>query len=382
MSATARSESRIFYVLPHVQISGGCKVAFEQATHLVDRGYQVYVLTKEGQPPSWMTTQAEMGKKAHWDGQFDGQDILIFTWDYDVDYVVRQSARKFYLVQHFVHPLVQILQLPLDGFIAVSKYVQRHTRSKYSVCSFLVPNGLNHDTFRAYPDVQRDPNLVVTMDWRGQACWKGFDDVERAIQLLQEVRPQTRLRMIEGLTPQGVARVYASAAVYVAGSWYEGFGLPLLEAMACGCAVVSTENKGSDEFAIDGQTCIKVPVRNPEALAKAIIRVLDDDNLRRRLVANGLQMAQRYAWEKSIDVLQYALGLTDELPNNELARLQPSKPAQSQESWDSLVVRGRVASLSEACRVYRTRQEERAAGRVLWNRVKRLGKRFLGKGAR
>jgi len=107
-----------------------------------------------------------------------------------------------------------------------------------------------------------------------------------------------------------MADVYSSATIYVSGFWYEGFGLPLLEAMACGCAVVTTDSKGIDDFAIADKTCLKIPPQQPEAMAQAVKRLLKDHRLRSKLIKNGLKMAKKFTWDKSIDKLEHFLGLS------------------------------------------------------------------------
>ena len=76
------------------------------------------------------------------------------------------------------------------------------------------------------------------------------------------------------------------ANVFVYASWYEGFGLPPLEAMACGVPVVTTDCGGVLEYAIDGYNSLVTPIRDPTALAQAIQRLLSDRHLAAQLIQN------------------------------------------------------------------------------------------------
>ena len=95
-----------------------------------------------------------------------------------------------------------------------------------------------------------------------------------------------------------LGREYAAAEVFVVGSWFEGFCQPGLEALACGVPLVTTDNGGCLEYAIDGETALVVPPRDPVAMAQAIGRLLDDPVLAATLRANGLELvAQRFDWD-------------------------------------------------------------------------------------
>lgn len=87
----------------------------------------------------------------------------------------------------------------------------------------------------------------------------------------------------------------AEALVYP--SLYEGFGLPVLEAMACGAPVVTSDVSALPEVA--GEAALLVDPRDPTAIASAIERILREEDLRRDLVARGLARAARYTWEET-----------------------------------------------------------------------------------
>ena len=104
-------------------------------------------------------------------------------------------------------------------------------------------------------------------------------------------------KKIGWLSREELCRYYSAADVFVYTSLFEGFGLPPLEAMACGCAVVMTDSFGSRDYAIPGVNCIVVQ-KNPEAIALAIDELLSDDSLRNSLIKEGLRTAKSF----SIDI--------------------------------------------------------------------------------
>ncbi|MDO8533110.1 MAG: glycosyltransferase family 4 protein [Dehalococcoidia bacterium] len=305
-------QQRIFFVLPHANLRGGNKIVFEVADGLTDHGYSITILTPTGHPPAWMNVKTPFGSWDHWRKRITDDDIAIMTWDYDADYLMDIRGYKGYYVQHFMHFIEDIFKLPLDFFVSESSYIQKHTLETYGVRSHLIMPGIAHTVFQPYPDVPRIGNRVMTLGWGG---WKGTEDVEKAIELVRAQGQPVDFTSVHDLSSEEMARAYCSSAVYVSGSWYEGFGLPLLEAMACGCPVATTDSKGIDDFAIDGETCLKVPPRDPEAMAAAVLHLLRDPGLRRRLAANGLAMAQRFGWERSIDAWEELLGLRSGRPH-------------------------------------------------------------------
>ncbi len=89
-------------------------------------------------------------------------------------------------------------------------------------------------------------------------------------------------------------KVYSSADLFVHTSLFEGFGLPPLEAMACGTAVVLTDSGGVREFARHGENAWLVKEKEPEAIARALQRVLAQPSLREALRSGGLDTARRF----------------------------------------------------------------------------------------
>lgn len=93
-----------------------------------------------------------------------------------------------------------------------------------------------------------------------------------------------------------LAFVLQRTDIFVFTSWWEGFGLPPLEAMACGCAVIMPAIKGVQEYAIDGQNCLLYQPRNAAELALKIKDLIKDTKKREKLRKFGVDTAQRFTW--------------------------------------------------------------------------------------
>ena len=99
------------------------------------------------------------------------------------------------------------------------------------------------------------------------------------------------------LTDQQLSAYYSSAIALVYPSLYEGFGLPILEAMACGCPVITSNLSSLPEVA--GDIALLVAPNNIEGLYKAMVRVVADTDLRRQLIARGLKHSHKFSWAQT-----------------------------------------------------------------------------------
>ncbi len=98
---------------------------------------------------------------------------------------------------------------------------------------------------------------------------------------------------------------YQNAAVYVLPSYYEGLPTTLLEAMSCGIPSVATDVEGSSELIKNGETGLLVPPRDSKRLAEAILRLLDDEELRKTLGGNAREyVVDNYDWEIITDNIE------------------------------------------------------------------------------
>jgi glycosyltransferase involved in cell wall biosynthesis len=92
--------------------------------------------------------------------------------------------------------------------------------------------------------------------------------------------------------------------IYVQSSWGEGMGSVLIEAAACGAPIAATTAGGIPEVIEDGVTGLLVSPRNPEALAEALIRLMDDKALASRLAAQGLKSIHRFGLKRMADDME------------------------------------------------------------------------------
>lgn len=96
-----------------------------------------------------------------------------------------------------------------------------------------------------------------------------------------------------------IAEYYNRATIFISTSFWEGFGLPALEAMGCGCAVITSDNKGCREYALPDINCLYFEPKNVEDLIDCIQRLVLNRTLRDRLALQGEEDSQKFSWDDS-----------------------------------------------------------------------------------
>ncbi len=124
-----------------------------------------------------------------------------------------------------------------------------------------------------------------------------YDDFES---YAKELDVADTIRFIGAVEEEDKAAIYRGAACFVFPSRYEGFGLPPLEAMACGTPVVTTAFSSIPEVVGDAAYLVEDP-DNSRTLGAAILSVIVNDDLSQRLSNDGLVQAKKFSWQKTVD---------------------------------------------------------------------------------
>jgi glycogen(starch) synthase len=158
----------------------------------------------------------------------------------------------------------------------------------------------------------------------------GGAEIERTW-LIDVLRPyRDRVHFTGWLTPNDVAAWYAAADILVVPSWYEPFGMVVLEGMLYGLALAASDVGGPAEILEHGRTGILFPPRNAQALADAVIALSADPQLRERIASAGAsQVRRRWLWPSLVE--RMASVYRELLP--ESAPLAMSRSAEQQQSF-------------------------------------------------
>ncbi|MBI4993185.1 MAG: glycosyltransferase family 4 protein [Candidatus Magasanikbacteria bacterium] len=329
------------------EISGGIKIIFEHVNHLALRGHAVEIWTLDPLitiPPFPIKVPIRYIPNEY---DFAGQKVLtlrlqdvgadepdiFIAGSYPAAYGYKSvpHAKSFWYLQHdeaiayaneaWVRNYIEAFTLPIT-FLCNSHWTQEVLKNKYGVEAVHIPYGIDRNLFYHSEKLQSDKEHFSILFVYDPQKWKGAEDFFNALDIVSHQYPKIKIFAISKITPNRIsinklsinffirpeqkdlARIYSLATVFVSSSWAEGFGLPGLEAMACGVPVVTTDSGGVRDYAIPEETAIVVPPQNSRALADAIIRVLNDEPLRRKLIKNGLAKVAEFDWERSIDILE------------------------------------------------------------------------------
>jgi len=145
------------------------------------------------------------------------------------------------------------------------------------------------DAIRLLRGSQPDVQLVIA----GRVGWRA----ERIVNAIQTAREEGIVEFLEAPTDERVHSTFASASVFAYPSNYEGFGLPILEAMAHGVPVVTSDIPALHETG--GDAALYAPPDDAEALGSAMASLLDDAELRAQLIERGHRQVARYSWHRT-----------------------------------------------------------------------------------
>ena len=347
---------KITFIMPGIGISGGAKAVFEFANQLHDRGHEVsivYPLMPLGLWANWYNLRSLAGKvlgiianlkqgvHLEW---FDlkarlirtptlaqryvpNADIVVATWwetAYSVNKYRQEKGEKFYLVQHYevwggpedkVNDSYKLGLLNIVNSSWLKNILQEKLKAPVEDVILHAP-----DWEQFYPqNAERSNDIVrVLMPYR-KIEWKGMEDGIKAFEIARAKHPDIQLVLFGDSPNHDVARyaeshgkvygdelrtIYNSCDILLFPSHYEGFGMPPMEAMACKCAVVSTNVGAIPDYAISDETALVSPPRSPELLAGNLIKLIGDRELLRRIAEAGYDYIKKFTWGNATEALE------------------------------------------------------------------------------
>lgn len=358
---------KITFILPAIGIGGGTRVVFEYANHLVERGHNVSVIFPSVLASQLLIfkvnpnrfrlkkllyhaiTLFKISSKSKVIENIDlyalkaklievptlnekyipDADVIIATWWETAFYVNdynKTKGKKFYLVQHYEtwggpKELVQkTYKLNLKK-IVIAKWLYDKLMKLGVPKSQVdyIPNAINFKIFKLTENIENRPKRIAMQF--SENIFKGIFDGIDALELTKKQVPDleavlfgissrptylpTWIEYIQNPSQEElVKKIYNKSSIYLCPSWTEGWGLPGTEAMACGCALVSTINGGVEDYAIDEKTALLSPPKNPNLLAKNLLKLLIDENVRLRLAYAGYDNIKNFDWERSTNKLE------------------------------------------------------------------------------
>jgi glycosyltransferase involved in cell wall biosynthesis len=344
---------KVAFVLPCGGRAGGVRVTVVAANNLIERGHQVRILVYKPKIFSRSRLWNQWRKVRYpstndWLPLFKGPidtfrdlvkcrfergEIVIGSGLWACREITRLTTNCIKKV-HYIHgAMLDYASFTLKEAwgedvpkIAVASFLKKSVRD---VCGQevleIIPNGI--DTTEYFPSVPENRRNGIGTIFEG---WPRKDPatILGVLKKLQEDCPQVPQRVF-GPSPKprelpsslyvrlpsvDKARdIYSSSLVWFLGSRGEGFGCPILEAMACGCAVVATDCGGPRDMIKDGENGYLVEVGHVDEIADKVKLLLNNDELRCRIVERAKETVKSFNWEDSVDKLERFLHTVDSM---------------------------------------------------------------------
>ena len=326
----------ICYVMTHTGVCGGTKIILEHANHLVRRGHRV-TLVSHFDKPDWFPIEdavryAQVPFSEELTMGIPDCDVVVATyWREIYECILRKKAPVVYFEQGDYHlfdwehvdereKAYIYAQYQTAPFVfTVSEGSAEQIRRIFHRDADVIANAIDDTIF--YPPFEKKASsaLRVAMIGSEQNEFKRLFDIFEALGILAQrgyeidlywVSPDMpavpRGHLVVNPEQKAIGDFLRTAEYFISASVYESFSLPVLEAMACGCVVLTTGNKGVLSYAAENRNCVLVQMRNPLDIANKLEMLSLDKPLRDSLVSGGKSTAKRYSWDAILpDLIEY-----------------------------------------------------------------------------
>jgi glycosyltransferase involved in cell wall biosynthesis len=231
-----------------------------------------------------------------------------------------ERKRMFYFIQGYENWGPGLRAILFDTYhypmrkLVIAKWLQRMLKEEHGEDAELIPNGFDFEKFRLTVPIEEKNRYCVSMLYHTME----LKEVPSGMEALRMVkREEPRLKVLLFGTPARPddlpdwmeyhqrpddathSRINNEAAIYLGTSRIEGWGLTVGEAMQCGQAVCCTDIGGFREMATDGETALLSPVGDSASMARHILQLMRDDELRQRIARQGHAHIQSFTWDRS-----------------------------------------------------------------------------------
>ena len=318
---------RVVIPVGSLHIGGGCKVLVQIANALADRGHDTEVVCPQGEPVAY-ELRAKLTFVPYLAPQYIPDGDIVLTNFYTTfrpsfeawpEHCVRLSLG---FEPYWVSDREGALWTYAQGvpIISISHWLDEVIYSHVGQRSHVVNVGVDPQIFHPGARMERRSGrrrriLYIARDPQMGYELKGYNDFVAAMQIVaSQYEGKCKVYMIcpERILPlpgihhravrprddEEMAHLYRASDVFVSTSWFEGFAIPPLEAMACGTPVVTTDSGGVLDFCTHGSTAYVVPPKDPALIAQGILAVLTSGKLAAALRAGGLERAAHLTSEQ------------------------------------------------------------------------------------
>jgi len=282
---------------------GGIKVIFQHCMILQELGYDAHPL--------------RLGK---YEGNFFGYPIETLSVDNvgytlaDNDIVVVpeylpetikkfQCGTKILFAQNWPHLYqrslmktagISYIEYGYDYILSCSQFISNKLHREPANRVHLVNNFIDHSIFKPDPSARIEGRIMALPR-------KNADTLKEIQKILENENYQFHL--VDGLTEAEIVTEYQKSDIFLATGYPEGFGLPPLEAMACGACVAGFTGGGAGEYMVDGSTALVADDGDARKASQHIKRLMEDKLLKENIRAMGSKATKSYSRERTLSQL-------------------------------------------------------------------------------
>jgi len=355
----------VAYMLPHHNVTGGMKCLVEHIRLLRTRGHKVIAVHRSDKArramPPWTEVEADVDIVCQLDQRLNdvydvqtidvvvvgifhqvselllGMTAPVLYWEQGHEWLFGDPVRFQFQHNYFKQDQLfhMVLHLPV-AIAGVSTAVQNILQQEFHRSSLLIPNSIDCDRFCPGP-VSENPSLRSVTNRKPKVLLvgnpslplKGFDTALSVLDLVNSLVPlhvtwvcqvepkptmlptlstsKLDINYIVSPSQEQLPLLYRSQDALLFTSRYEAWGMPVMEAMASGVAVVTTNCLGVLSFAQHGKNCMLADTGDVAMLSRHLIHVLNDTKLREDLQRGGRTTALQYKPEAVLDTLENTL---------------------------------------------------------------------------
>lgn len=224
---------------------------------------------------------------------------------------VRRARRVLVVSEHTRREVIGLLGVPPERIVVTPNAVREHFRppDPAALAAFRAQKGLPEQFLLYVGTLEPRKNLTTLLEAYAQLArrhnvplvvggGKGWL-YDAVFQRLDQLGLRERVQFVGYVDEEELPLWYAAATVFVFPSLYEGFGMPPLEAMACGTPVLTSNSSSLPE--VVGDAGLLAPPHDPAGFAEALDRLLSDAALREELRERGLVQATRFSWRTTAE---------------------------------------------------------------------------------
>ena len=320
---------KIAYAVPMTWACDGILAPFAQADELLARGHAVTIFAPAAERIDWFPLRAPLESFAAEPEVQGAFDAIIFAGDTFRKVRFPGAKRQFLFLQGKDHlwarpderaALLEAYSDPRFHILAVSCWLRDfvHDRCGNPRVS-VIGNGVDLSRFHPIDSHRERFRLLIEGNFPDRR-----KNVLDAIEIASRVRQHKAVeiwgmgrrfaatgslvdRVFEDPAPEAIPGIYQQCDVLIKTPVAEGFSLPYLEAMACGCVPVTYSAGVVLDFCAHNENSLLAGVGNLPLMVWNVLRFLSDSALRTRLRENTLATARRYPWSRTADLLEEAL---------------------------------------------------------------------------